>query len=93
MGAWDRGNALIAELTPGAAAAGDGRFLSMLSAATGYLARTREWAEAGRLGCSDAHRQALAVAQGSMVQQLVVQHFVEEEGVDDLAMLEGDTLG
>ena len=88
VGAWARSGELIDALTPGAAAAGDERFLAMLHAASGYLARTREWAEAGRLAGQDAHRQALAVVQGDVLRELVVLHFGEAEDEEEaLALL------
>ena len=88
VGAWDRGAALIAQLTPGARDAGDERFLAMLSAATGYLERTRAWAEQGKLAGEDAHRQALAVVGQEVLRELVVLDFEEgEEGEGSLRAL------
>ena len=88
VGAWERGAALIAQLAPGARDAGDERFLAMLSAATGYLERTRAWAEQGKLAGEDAHRQALAVVGQEVLQELVVLDFEEgEEGEGSLRAL------
>ena len=93
VGAWGRGLELIEQLREGAALAGDGRALAQLSAAQGYLAQTREWAEAGRLSeGGDAHRQALARVEEGTLALLCLQPFrggeeeeeEEEEGRGEL---------
>lgn len=70
-GAWEHGVTLISDLMALAVAAGDKRLVAMLNSATGYLGRTREWYEAGKLCGEDVHRQSLAVYDKELLDKLV----------------------